>query len=308
MMTGGVVLLAIACVYAGVTKGLVTEWVSSPDASYGMAVAAVAAYTIVVRRRAFAAAIDPAARPAIGFTLLLAGLLLFLIGQLGADVFLTRMSLPLVAAGAVGFVAGSRALRTIAAPLAFLAVAIPPPALVVNAITLPLQFIASRIAEAALTAASVPVYRDGNVLALPSATLEVAEACSGLRSLVSLLAIGLLVAWLAETRTIRRAAIVAATVPIAIVMNGLRVAVTGIACETFGPRAASGGWHTFTGWITFVASLAVLAATHRLVRLKANATRPNDGASVISEHAASGISSSERVASGFSRTSPELVS
>jgi exosortase len=291
MITAGVVLLAIACVYAGVTKGLVTEWVSSPDASYGIVLAGVAAYTIAQRRRALAAAIAPASRPAIGFTLLLAGILFFLVGQLGADVFLTRLSLPLILAGAVGFLAGSRALRTVAAPLAFFAIAIPLPALVVNAITLPLQFIASRIAEATLTAATVPVYRDGNVLTLPSTTLEVAEACSGLRSIVSLVAIGLLIAWVAETPFIRRVAIVAAAVPIAIVMNGFRVAVTGIASETFGPRAASGGWHTFTGWITFVASFAILVAFQRLVRLKPDAT---------------GSRHSSSVASGFSRTSPEI--
>jgi exosortase len=203
-------------------------------------------------------------------------------------VFLTRLSLPLVLAGAIGFLAGSRALATIAAPLAFLAIAIPLPELVVNAVTLPLQFIASRIAEVTLAAASVPVYRDGNILTLPSATLEVAEACSGLRSLVSLVALGALIAWHTESRLLRRAAIVAAAVPIAIVMNGLRVAATGVVCETFGPRAASGGWHTFTGWITFVVSFAVLVAIQSFVRLKPDTT------------------SDTGVVSGFSRTSPEL--
>jgi exosortase len=136
--------------------------------------------------------------------------------------------------------------------------AVPLPSLLVNAITLPLQLVASHIAEWTLMLASVPVFRDGNLLTLPSATLEVAEACSGLRSIVSLAAIGAMLAWAGERSTWRRAVIVMLTLPIAIVMNGLRIAATGIACETWGPHVASGGWHAFTGWVTFVISMFLL--------------------------------------------------
>jgi exosortase len=163
-----------------------------------------------------------------------------------------------VLGGALWFLAGARAARLMAVPLIFLLIAIPLPSLIVNSVTLPLQFVASHIAESALMLASVPVFRDGNLLTLPSATLEVAQACSGLRSLVSLGAIGAVLAWAGERSTLRRALLVLLTVPIAIVMNGLRIAATGIACETWGPHVASGGWHTFTGWITFVVSTFLL--------------------------------------------------
>jgi exosortase len=134
--------------------------------------------------------------------------------------------------------------------------------------------VASRIAEATLALAGVPVFRDGNVLALPSATLEVAQACSGLRSLVSLLAIGVLLAWLTDGGLVRRGTIVALAVPIAIVMNGLRIAATGVACETIGPRAASGAWHETTGWLTFVGSVALLALCQAgIERCSADASR-----------------------------------
>jgi exosortase len=210
---------------------------------------------------------------------LAAGLAVYLVGQLGADVFLTRISLVAVAAGALWFACGTAVMRLAAAPLVFLLIAIPPPTLVVNAATLPLQLTASQIAEQTLTVAGVSVFRDGNVLELPSGSLEVAEACSGLRSAVSLAAIAVLLAWTQPTWP-RRAAMIAASVPIAIVMNGLRIAATALASEAWGPETATGGWHTFTGWVTFVASLAVLMALQRAVTPRRSARPKPVGAMV----------------------------
>jgi exosortase len=256
---------ALGWLYAGTLNGLVAEWASSPDASYGAMVAMVALAVIWRRRDAFARAAEHSSEPVYGLGILVAGLLIYLAGQLGADVFLTRISFVAVVTGAAWFLAGPRAMRVIAAPLVFLLIAIPLPALVVNAITLPLQLTASRVAETTLGVVGVPVLRDGNVLELPSTALEVAEACSGLRSIVSLAAIGLLLAW-TDTSWPRRLAIVASTLPVAIVLNGLRIAATGIASETWGPRVASGSWHTFSGWITFVIAIVVLTQLQRAMR------------------------------------------
>jgi exosortase len=262
---GALLAAALGWLYAGTLAGLAAEWVSSPDASYGVLLAAVAAAVAWRRRGAFAQAAESDGAPLVGASVLGGGLLLYLTGQLGADVFLTRLSFVVVVAGTAWFLAGPRATRIVAVPLLFLLIAIPLPALVVNAITLPLQFTASHVAEATLGVLSVPVFRDGNLLELPSTTLEVAEACSGLRSIVSLAAIGVMLAW-TDTSLPRRLAIVAATLPVAIVMNGLRIAATGLACEAWGPRAASGSWHTFGGWLTFVASVAVLVQIQRGMR------------------------------------------
>ncbi len=264
-MTMGVLLaLSMAWLYGATLRGLVSEWLSSADASYGVVLAAVAAAVIWRRRAIVVRELNAHSAGIPGAAALICGLALYLIGQLGADVFLTRISFVVVLAGGIWFLAGARAARTLAAPLLFLLIAIPLPALIVNAVTLPLQIVASRIGEVALSAAGVAVFRDGNLLELPSATLEVAEACSGLRSIVSLAAIGGLLAW-AQPSWPRRAAIVAASLPIAIAMNGLRIAATGLACETWGPRAASGAWHTFSGWVTFVLSVLALAQLHRLM-------------------------------------------
>jgi exosortase len=257
MAAGAAVGAAIGWLYGGLLIGLGREWASSPDASYGVVLAMVAAAVAWRRRALFARACDPSARPLPGALVLLAGLSLYLVGQFGADLFVSRLSLILVVTGALWFLAGPIALRVVSAPLLFLLMAVPLPALVVNAITLPLQLVASSVAETMLRGIGMPVFRDGNVLELPSTALEVAEACSGLRSIVSLAAIGCLLAWI-DTSLPRRLAIVASSVPVAIAMNGLRIAATAIACEAWGPRAASGSWHTFSGWITFVASVTVL--------------------------------------------------
>jgi exosortase len=267
---GLVVVLAIGWLYAGILLGLAVQWASSPDASYGVVIAGVAVVVAWRRRDLFLQSANPDAPATPGGALLVAGLGLYLAGQLGADVFLTRVSFVVVVTGALWLLAGGRAVRTVLAPLAFLLIAIPPPELLVNAMTLPLQLIASRIAETTLTLAGVPVFRDGNLLELPSAALQVAEACSGLRSIVSLTAMGALLAW-SEPSWPRRAAIVVASLPVAIVMNGLRIAATGIALEAWGPVAASGSWHTFTGWVTFLISVLVLVQLQRaLARVPAN--------------------------------------
>jgi exosortase len=285
-MTAVLLALAIAWLYAGTVTGLVREWLSSPDASYGIVLVAVAAIVAWQRRRRCERIVARAersdsrlSRDVGGALVLVAGLLLYLAGQLGADVFLTRFSLVAVLAGALWFVAGTAVVRAMRAPLVFLLMAVPLPALVVNTVTLPLQFTASQIAETTLTTAGVAVFRDGNVLELPSATLEVAEACSGLRSLVSLTAIAVLLAWATPARTrAARAAIVAAAVPVAIVMNGLRIAGIGLACEAWGPRMASGAWHTFSGWLTFLAAAVVLIAIQRLVAPETSTADAVEGA------------------------------
>jgi exosortase len=271
--------LANAWLYAETAAGLGREWLSSPDASYGVVLVAVAVVVAWQRRERCACAWRAHSHHLAGLAVLGAGLLIYLAGQLGADVFLTRFSLVVVMTGALWFVAGTAVVRVMTAPLAFLLMAVPLPALLVNAVTLPLQFTASQIAETTLTTAGVAVFRDGNVLELPSATLQVAEACSGLRSLVSLTAIAVLLAWATPAPTrLARVAIVAAAVPVAIVMNGFRIAGIGLACEAWGPRMASGPWHTFSGWVTFLASALVLIAIQRFVAPETPASAAVEGA------------------------------
>jgi len=260
-----VLVATIGWLYAATGAALVSQWWYDPDESYGLALVGVAAVLIWRRRTLFLCKRNPQSPPALGLAMLVAGVMLYLVGNLGADIFLTRVSFVLVVAGTVCFLAGPAAARVMAAPLVFTLLAIPLPALVLTAVTLPLQLLASRIAGTVLMLAGTPAVRDGNLLRLPSATLEVAEACSGLRSLCSLGAMAVLLAWATERSWTKRAVIVAAAVPIAILMNGLRVAVTGLACEVWGRIAARDPWHTLTGWLAFAASLALLLAVRALL-------------------------------------------
>jgi exosortase len=140
---------------------------------------------------------------------------------------------------------------------------IPLPAIVFNQIAFPLQLVASNLGETVIAAAGVPVLREGNVLQLPARTLEVAEACSGIRSLVSLTMLGIVLGYFTERRLPERVVLALAAVPIAILANAARVAGTGLASEWISPAAADGFFHTFSGWLMFVVAFASLILVQR---------------------------------------------
>jgi len=169
-----------------------------------------------------------------------------------------------VLAGSAWFVLGRRHLRLLAFPLAFALLMIPLPAIVFNQIAFPLQLAASRAAEVCLSALRIPALRDGNVIYLSTITLEVAEACSGIRSLVSLITLGVVFGYFTETTRLRRVLLVVATIPIAIVANALRVAGTGVLAHFAGPEAAEGFFHSFAGWLVFMAAAVMLVLLQRL--------------------------------------------
>jgi exosortase len=246
---------------------------SSPEASYGLVLASAAAIVAARRWPRFVEAASARQPGVAGLGLAAAGALLHTVGVLGADVFLTRVSFVVMLAGSIWALAGWPALRTMTAPILFLLIAVPLPALIVNEITLPLQLGASRVAETMLSAASVPVYRDGNLLMLPSGTLAVAEACSGLRSAISLTAVGMILAWSTEPSLRRRTAIVLSAIPIAVFMNALRIMATGLMVEATG-NPVPADTHSLMGWIVFVVSVGLLLGVQRWLEHRDESRRP----------------------------------
>jgi exosortase len=260
---GALVATGFVWLYWQVLATLVQAWWTDGNYSHGFLIVPIAAYFAWERREQFQA--SPLRPTVAGLVVVIGSILVLASGVLGAELFLTRISTLGALAGIVLFLFGWARLRVMAFPLAFLLLMIPLPAIVFNQIALPLQLLASRVGEVALGTVDIPVLREGNVLVLANTTLEVAEACSGIRSLVSLLTLGIVFGYLADSRLWVRSLIALSTVPVAIVANGARVAGTGIAAHRFGAAAAEGFFHEFAGWAVFVVAFLMMVSLQRLV-------------------------------------------
>ena len=254
---------AVVWVFGGILSSLVRQWASDDNYSHGFFVVPLALFFAWERRQALMTA--PYRPSLLGLFVIVGSLSLLLAGQLGAELFLTRVSFVGVLAGIALFVWGRDQFRILAFPLAFLLLMIPLPAIVFNQLAFPLQLLASRAGEAVIGLAGIPVLREGNVLQLPTRTLEIVEACSGIRSLVSLITLAVVLGYFTERRTGARVLIALAAVPIAIFANAARVAGTGLASELISPAAADGFFHTFSGWLMFVFAFLGLLGIQRVI-------------------------------------------
>ena len=249
--------------YGRVLARLVHDWINDGNYSHGFLIVPLSLYFAWERRaRLRTIQRDPSA---FGLVVVIGSLAVLLAGLMGAELFLTRVSIVGIVAGSILFLFGWRTLGLLALPVLFLLLMIPIPAIILNQVTFPLQLLASQVGESALRGLGVPVLREGNVIVLANVSLEVAEACSGIRSLISLLTLGIVYGYFADSRFSVRFVVALCTIPIAIASNGLRVAGTGIAAHYFGPRAAEGFFHTFSGWLMFVVAFCMLFVVTRLI-------------------------------------------
>ncbi len=241
---------------------MVSEWVSDEDMGYALFVPVVAGYVVWLdRERILAAPVKPW-WPAMA--LVVWGFCQMLLGFLGALSFVSRTAFLVAAVGVVWTIAGTAVLRTLVFPLILLLFMIRIPLYVYQQITLPLQSLATQVATAGLEFLGIAVMRDGNVLVLADRRLEVVEACSGIRSLLSLTFLSVAYGRLFETRVWVRIALLVSTVPIAIACNAARVTLTGVLTQ-YKPEIAEGAYHMFEGWVIFMFELVVLLGFHRLL-------------------------------------------
>ena len=260
---GGLLVAVSLGLYAPVLWRLVQQWWTDPDYSHGFLVPLLSTYLIWQRRDKLAAIARGPSNW--GLVVVIGSLGLLFLGSLGAELFLTRISIVTTICGLVLYFSGWRLLRAMAFPLAFLLFAIPIPVLIYNEIVFPLQFVASRFATSVLETLNLfPIMREGNVLIMPGMRLEVVEACSGIRSLMSLLALAAGYGYLAEKSTVVRWFMFLAMVPLAIISNGTRVMITALMTNYIGPKAAEGFMHEFSGWVIFVVATALFLALHSL--------------------------------------------
>jgi exosortase len=262
-------ILALAAslliLYGPMLARLAQDWRTDDNYSHGFLIAPLSAY-FAFEHRSRLRDLPMRAAPIMGFVLVAFSLLLLAAGTLGSELFLTRVSFVGSLAGIVLVLFGFRHLRILVFPLAFLLLMIPIPAIVFNQIAFPLQLLASRLGENVMAFAGVPVLREGNVIVLATTTLEVAEACSGIRSLISLLSLGIVFGYFTDARLGIRVGLALATVPLAILTNAMRVAGTGIAAHYWSPEAANGFFHTFSGWLVFFAAFAMLVLVAKILQ------------------------------------------
>jgi len=255
----------VAWLYLPILSKLAYQWWTDPNFSHGFFVPAFSIFVLWQDRERLLRI--PRRPSAWGLPLLVLALVVLLVGSLGAELFLSRVSLLLVLAGLVVFFLGGKFFRAVLFPWAFLLLMIPIPAIIFNQITFPLQILASKVAANVLPLAGVPVLREGNVINLPAMPLEVAQACSGIRSLLSLGSLAIIYGYLMENRNWMRTVLALASLPIAVVANSLRIVGTGLLVQYWDPDKAEGFFHAFSGWLIFVVSLILLFLLHHALLL-----------------------------------------
>lgn len=241
-----------------ILPGLVQQWWNEDEYSHGFFVPFAAAAIIWHKREELRRL--PITVAYSGLFVMAMSAVVYATGIVGADLFLQRASMVSMIAGAVLFVTGWPMFRRLAFPIAYLLLIVPLPGIIFNSIAFPLQLLAAQIATDVMQVFSIPVYREGNVIHLATAALDVEEACSGIRSLISLTAIGVPYAYFIENSWWRRSLLVMMVVPIAVVANVIRVTVTGLLAHYFSVETALGLFHSVGGFSVFLMGTLLLFA------------------------------------------------
>jgi exosortase len=262
-LPAGLAAVAFVALFASPVGTLVRDWLHDDDANYGLLLVPVALW--LIWRQGLLATVTPAVRSGAG--ILTAAVLIRLLGSIASEFFTQRFSIWLAILGIVVFCFGWRQVRHWWLPLTVLLLAIPLPALVLNALAIPLQYRASSLGTALIKWRHIPVRTDGNVINIPNATLFVAEACSGLRSLSALIALGVLLSGMYLRTLPARIMLLALVIPIGILLNAVRIFLTAFLVYFVDPGLANGLAHERQGLAMFVVAFAVLGVVTAVIRL-----------------------------------------
>ncbi len=258
----GVVAALIAALFWDVLADMAHDWWTEPALSQGLLIPPLALYIAwLYRRETFNISASTDVR---GLLLCALACFLYIFGRLASEFFMTRISFVVLLTGLVWTFWGMKRLRTLAFPLLLLATMVPLPVLVYNSVAAPLQLFASDVAARTAQALGISVFRDGNIIQLANVSLGVAEACSGLNSLSALIVGSMLFGFLICSSPVSRILLVASAIPLAIIVNVLRVAGTAVLAD-YDEEFAMGFYHSFSGWLVFVAGAAVLYLLAKLL-------------------------------------------
>lgn len=261
---GAVVMAGLVILYWPILVPMVRQWAADDNYSHGFLVPVIAGYLAWMRRDALASArIAPSNA---GLAVALFGLGMLLLGWLGTEYFTMRSSLVVVLTGCVLYLLGWPVTRILLPPLTYLLLMIPIPYIVYDAAAFPLKLFVTKVSVLALKSMGVVLWQEGNILMFPGITLEVADACSGLRSIMSLLALGAAYALVLHSSARDRVVLIAATLPIAVLTNCLRVIATGVLAQYYGAAAAEGFFHEFAGMFIFFMAVAMFVGLGALLK------------------------------------------
>lgn len=261
-------ILLVSGLYAGVVSGMAVDWYQDANYSHGFLVPLIAGYFVYERRDELRAIqVVPSLA---GLAVILVAFMQLIVGSVGVEYFTQRSSLVVLIAGMVLFFLGSEVFKTIRLPIFYLLFMVPLPYIIYDAMAFPLKQFVSWASVGFMKLIGIAVIRDGNIIMFPSITLEVADACSGIRSLLSILALSVAYASFLQISNSKRWVIILSSLLIAIATNAMRVIITGILANHSGAAAAQGFFHEFAGMSVFALAMAMLLAVGWLVRGKSS--------------------------------------
>lgn len=254
----------IGALYHRVVYYMAVEWYTDSNFSHGFIVPVISGYFAYMRWDELK---EAEVRPSnAGAAVILLGLLMLLAGFAATEFFTMRSSLIVVLAGMVIFFFGKKVMRLMAMPMAYLFFMVPLPYVIYDAVAFPLKLLIAKYSVLILKAVGIAVWREGNIISFPNLELEVADACSGVRSLLSLLALGVAFAVFSQKGIVKKLVLVLSAIPVAIFANGARVVATGILAQYMGESAAQGFFHEFAGMAVFALAVAMLIGIGMLLR------------------------------------------
>lgn len=261
-----IALGAVLALYFPYMQSLVADWGTNDNYSHGYFIPFISLYMIyMIRDRLAAQQVRPLNS---GLLLIIFGLAVLIVAKIGSEYFLQRSSLIIVLLGIVLFLLGGGYFRLLSVPILYLIFMVPLPAIIWNKIAFPLQLFGSYLTEHVISLLGIPIFREGNILHLAETTLEVVQACSGLRSLVTMFALSSLLVWMSSMSTRRKWMLFLAAAPAAIIANIIRLTTTALLASFYGGDVADGFLHDFSGVFTFIIGLLLLLSANKFLDRK----------------------------------------
>lgn len=266
----GLVILSFIALYYQVIAGLIFDWKNNDNYSHGFFIPLISGYMIYTM---WPDLIEEEKTPLnLGLVLCMLGLGQLYVAAVGSELFLQRLSIIPVLFGIALFLFGKKITLKLVMPIAYLVFMVPPPAIIWNKIAFPMQLFSSKVTEEVVRLLGIPIFREGNVLHLAQTTLEVVDACSGLRSLTTMFALSAALAWFTNFKLSSKCLLFFIAAPIAIFANVVRLAITALLASEYGEKAAQGFLHEFSGLFTFIFGLVLLILASKVLALRDNET------------------------------------